>query len=231
MQALLKPNLTSNCLHLGCGLTAPDDWLNVDGSLQVVFAQRPSLKRALVRLGVYPRSQAAISWPTNVLRLDLRKQLPFPEQRFGAVYSSHTFEHLFQDEALALARECYRVLRSGGVCRIVVPDLAAAIQKYLKESSQCIEADSAADKSIDELLVHPRAPKAGLLGLYHRILGYHQHKWMYDANSLKKLLIDAGFSDVTNPSCHQGRLPGLLQIENPSRVEGGSGVIAEGIKP
>jgi len=56
-------------------------------------------------------------------------------------------------------------------------------------------------------------------------------KWMYDANSLKKLLIDAGFSDVTNPACHQGRLARLLEIENPSRVEGGAGVIAEGIKP
>ena len=117
MQALLNPNLTSDCLHLGCGLTAPNDWLNVDGSLQVVFARRPRLKRALVRLGVYPRSQAAIPWPT------------------------------------------------------------------------------------------------------------------YDANSLNKLLIDAGFSDVTNPPCQQGRLPRLLQIEAPIRVEAGVGVIAEGIKP
>ena len=231
MQALLNPNLTSDCLHLGCGLTAPNDWLNVDGSLQVVFARRPRLKRALVRLGVYPRSQAAIPWPTNVLRLNLQKQLPFPDASFVAVYSSHTFEHLFREEAVALARECYRVLSSKGVCRIVVPDLAAAVQKYLKQSSQGIEADSAADQFMDELLVHPRAPKSGLLGLYHRTLGYHQHKWMYDANSLNKLLIDAGFSDVTNPPCQQGRLPRLLQIEAPIRVEAGLGVIAEGIKP
>lgn len=227
----LKPNLASDCLHLGCGLTAPDDWLNIDGSLQVVFAKRPMLKRVLVKLGVYPRSQAAIPWPTNILRLDLRKQLPFPDRSFVAIYSSHTFEHLFRDEALTLAKECYRVLRAGGVCRIVVPDLAAVVQKYLKQSFQSIDADFAADQFMDELLVHPRAPKSGLLGLYHHILGYHQHKWMYDANSLKKLLIDAGFSDVTNPSCQQGRLPELLQIEDPSRVEAGAGVIAEGVKP
>ncbi len=231
MQVLFQPNLASDCLHLGCGLTTPNDWLNVDGSLQVMFAQRPRLKRALVKLGVYPPSQAAIPWSTSVLRLDLRKQLPFPDGRFVGVYSSHTLEHLFRDEALGLARECYRVLKSGGVCRIVVPDLATAIQRYLKQSSQGVDPDSAADQFMDELLVHPRAPKSGLLGLYHHILGYHQHKWMYDANSLKQLLIAAGFSDVTNPPCQQGRLPRLLQIEAPIRVEAGLGVIAEGIKP
>ena len=231
MQALLNPNLTSERLHLGCGLTAPEDWLNVDGSLQVLFAQRPKLKQALVRVGLYPRSQAAIPWPTNVLRLDLRKQLPFPDERFVAIYSSHTFEHLFRDDALVLAKECYRVLKSGGVCRIVVPDLAAAVQRYIEKSSQSMDADSAADQFMDELGVHPRASQFGLLGLYHRLLGYHQHKWMYDANSLKQLLRDAGFSDVTNPRCQEGRLPGLLEIEAPSRVLEGAGVVAEGIKP
>jgi len=230
MQAILNPNLISDRLHLGCGLTAPEDWLNVDGSLQVLFAQRPRLKQALVSIGLYPRSQAAIPWPTNVLRLDLRKRLPFPNEHFVAIYSSHTFEHLFRDEALVLAKECYRVLRAGGVCRIVMLDLADAVQKYLQKSSQRNGADCAADQFMDELGVHSRARKSGLLGLYHSSLGYHQHKWRYDANSLKQLLSDAGFSDVTNPPCHQGRLPGLREIEAPGRVLEGAGVVAEGIR-
>ena len=36
---------------------------------------------------------------------------------------------------------------------------------------------------------------------------------------------------LTNPPCRQGRLPRLLKIEDPIRVEAGAGVVAEGIKP
>ena len=55
-----SPNLTANRLHLGCGLNAPADWLNVDGSAQVWFAQHPGVKRLLVAARIYPASQAAI---------------------------------------------------------------------------------------------------------------------------------------------------------------------------
>jgi len=224
------PNLSSPYLHLGCGLNAPETWLNIDGSWQVWFAQNPKIKKILVQLQLYPRSQAEIPWLTNILRLDLRKTLPFENDRFSAVYSSHTLEHLFREEAFALIKECYRVLKSGGVCRIVVPDLAAAIQRYIQQSTET-NSDIAADDFMDELLVHTRSQRKGLIGFYHNLLGYHQHKWMYDANSLKKLLIDAGFCDVQNYDCHQGRLPELLEIEELNRIENRVGVIAEGIKP
>ncbi len=121
-------------------------------------------------VGIYPRSQAAIVWPRNVLRLDLRYPLPFADGRFEAVYSSHTFEHLYRDQAAALARECHRVLKSGGICRILVPDLAAAVAQYQASSSD----DEAADRLLDRLLMHPRSQAKGLLAMYHRqiITGY-----------------------------------------------------------
>ncbi|MGH8546556.1 MAG: class I SAM-dependent methyltransferase, partial [Gammaproteobacteria bacterium] len=192
------PNWASDWLNLGCGLRAPENWLNVDGSLQVVFARRPRLKRVLANLGLYPKSQAKILWPPNIARLDLRNPLPFPDNRFSAVYSSHTLEHLYYDQAAALIRECYRVLKSGGICRVVVPDLAATIQRYLLRTSQSDQGDTAAEQLMDELLLHPRVPECGLLGLYHRLCGYHQHKWMYDGPGVAKLLREAGFFNVAN---------------------------------
>jgi hypothetical protein len=84
--ATSKPNITSDKLNLGCGLNAPEGWLNVDGSFQVLFARKPKIKSLLVNVGLYPRSQADIAWPANVLRLDLRRALPFEEKRFAAVY-------------------------------------------------------------------------------------------------------------------------------------------------
>lgn len=224
--SLRQPNLSADRLHLGCGLNAPASWLNVDGSFQAVFARRPRLKSLLVALRIYPRSQAAIEWPANILRLDLRRPLPFADGRFSAVYSSHTFEHLHRQEALALARECHRVLKSGGVCRLVVPDLGAVVQRYLQRGGT----PDAGDRLMEEMLVHPTAPAPGLLGLYHRLLGFHQHKWMYDAGSLGELMREAGFGDVASCASLQGTMPHLAEIEDPSRVENGAGVAVEGFK-
>lgn len=216
-------------LNLGCGLNAPEGWLNVDGSLQVVFVRRPKLKKFLVGLGVYPRSQAAIMWPANIMRLDLRRQLPFENDRFSAVYSSHTLEHLVYEDAVNLIAECFRVLRTGGVCRIVVPDLAAAVQKYQQSSEQGI--DDAADQLMDGLLLHSRSRESGVLGFYHRTFAYHQHKWMYDGQSLSRIMSKAGFIYVTNPACQVGRLLDLQSVEDPGRVADGAGIVVEGLKP
>src|SRR5687767_5813097 len=98
-------------LHLGCGLTAPPEWVNVDGSWNAWFAKRPRVRRALGLLRLVPRKQAEVPWPTNVKRVDLRGRLPFPDASFDAVYSSHTLEHLYRDEAIALLRESHRVLK------------------------------------------------------------------------------------------------------------------------
>ena len=44
--AITATTSTSKLLHLGCGLTAPAEWLNVDGSWNAWLAQRPLLKKA-----------------------------------------------------------------------------------------------------------------------------------------------------------------------------------------
>lgn len=228
MKERARANFSSELLHLGCGLTAPVDWLNVDVSWQVVLARWPTVKRALVGFRLYPRTQADIPWPANILRLDLRKPLPFPDARFVAVYSSHTLEHLYYDDAVALLKECYRVLKPGGICRIVVPDLRAAVTKYL--SSVDSDNGKCADRLMEELLMHPRNNQHGLLGKYRRFSGFHQHKWMYDASSLKKLLEGAGFAEIASRDCLEGRLPDLQAVEDPERIRDGAGIVAEGVK-
>lgn len=49
-------------------------------------------------------------------------QLPFETGSFTYIFSEHFFEHLFFDDALKLFRECARVLVTGGVMRVSVPD-------------------------------------------------------------------------------------------------------------
>ncbi len=92
-------------LNLGCGNRYVESaaWLNVD------FAVR------------HP----------GVLAIDLRKKLPFSENSFDLVYHSHVLEHFTCPEAKKLLGECYRVLKPGGIIRVVVPDLENITREYL----------------------------------------------------------------------------------------------------
>jgi SAM-dependent methyltransferase len=51
------------------------------------------------------------------------ERIPFPDQSFDAVISSNVLEHVA--EPAAVMRECFRVLRPGGVCHMVIPNFGS----------------------------------------------------------------------------------------------------------
>jgi predicted SAM-dependent methyltransferase len=200
----------------------------VDGSWQVVLARRPWLKTLLTATGIMPRTQAEIPWSPDVVRMNLSRPLPFADGRFAAVYSSHLLEHLYHDDALALLKECHRVLRHGGVCRAVVPDLEAMVARYL-QAKEGVD-PSAGTRLVEELGVHDKRVQRGLLATYYRLTAFHQHKWMYDAASLQQLFATAGFCEVRRADYHDSRITRIRQVENAGRVLNGQGVVVEGVK-
>lgn len=90
-------------LNLGCGRRRHPDWTNAD----------------------------LVPSAADVLAVDLRRPLPFAAASLTAVYASHVIEHLAPVEAARLLREAHRVLASGGIVRIVVPDLEGIARAYL----------------------------------------------------------------------------------------------------
>lgn len=50
------------------------------------------------------------------------EQLDFPDGEFDFIVSEHFFEHLWLPDAIALLRECQRILKPGGVIRTCIPD-------------------------------------------------------------------------------------------------------------
>ncbi len=98
------------------------------------------------------------------------------------------FEHLSQDGAKSFIKEVKRVLKSGGVVRIAVPDLKIYTDAYLKSGD--------ADTFMKRLLV--QAPEIKTLKQKINLLvsGYRHHQWMYDGNSLKKLLLEMGLKNA-----------------------------------
>jgi len=93
-----------NMLNLGCGNRYHLDWTNID------FQSRG----------------------TDVIAFDLNKPLPFEDESFDVVYHSHLLEHFPHSRAPVFTGECFRILKSGGIIRVVVPDLEQIVRWYLK---------------------------------------------------------------------------------------------------
>lgn len=98
-------------VNLGCGRRCHPDWTNCD---------------------LIPTS-------ADVLPVDVRRALPFESETCDAVYASHVLEHLAVGEARRLVAEIFRVLSSGGVVRIVVPDLEGIVRAYLASLDRAVE--------------------------------------------------------------------------------------------
>lgn len=62
---------------------------------------------------------------------DIGRRIPSEDNTFDVVYNSHFLEHMNRDRARAFLAQCFRVLKPGGVLRIVVPDLELAARLYL----------------------------------------------------------------------------------------------------
>lgn len=69
----------------------------------------------------------------QVRPIDLGRSLPFPDGSLETVYSSHVVEHLPRGRVSFFLAECRRVLRPGGIIRLVVPDLEASAREYLRQ--------------------------------------------------------------------------------------------------
>lgn len=100
-----------NYLNLGCGSKFHENWVNVDMT----------------------------SNSNDVIKANLLKGIPFPDDTFEVVYHSQVLEHIPKEDARGFISECYRVLKPGGIIRIVVPDLENIIDEYRRLLSENLE--------------------------------------------------------------------------------------------
>ena len=177
-------------VNIGSGLSGAAGWYNIDNSPTILVSRLP-LGSRLFRLP---------AWPRDVHRHDVKKGLPFADQSASFIYSSHTFEHFTWEESLAVAKECFRVLRPGGLLRIVVPDLGLIVREYLQDS--------------DPLASHRFLGRLSLRHTVHDLIHPGaNHSQMFDERSLIHLLQRAGFAMPEVSGFMQSRIPDIARIE------------------
>jgi predicted SAM-dependent methyltransferase len=178
-------------LNIGCGLSGIPGWYNIDNSPTVLLSRLPMGQRLF-------RTPA---WPRDVRRINVLRGLPFLDESVLYIYSSHLLQGLTPAESRGLLQECFRVLRSGGVLRIVVPDLERVVKDYLADP------DTAASHKLMRRLSPKSSPIRDLLRKGRR---YEQ---MFDARSLAELLAEAGFKDARACEFKQSRIAEIDVLE------------------
>jgi predicted SAM-dependent methyltransferase len=148
-------------LNLGAGPRGVDDrhWVNVDGAPD--------------------RSVQAL--------VDFSRPLPFDDAVFDGVFCEHVLEHFAQADGERLAREVRRVLKPGGVFRVIVPDAEFVLRSYFDRPDALASARGGSDGTAMESV-----------NAYFR--QRYEHQFMYDWPTIERTLQRAGYVGVTR-SC------------------------------
>lgn len=183
-------------LHFGCFNCPQDGWINTDVTPHIRIARVPGLASLLHAAGKMTADRLA-EHRRGVFRrvryLNVTGPWPFASDSMEAVFSSHVLEHLPLHGARQCLSESHRCLSKGGILRIVVPDLDRFVGDFTREGAfdwavHFFEANEVSEKNM--------------------------HHFMYNFDSLRKLMLEAGFSAVHRRRFREGDCPDIDRLDN-----------------
>lgn len=125
---------------------------------------------------------------------NLTDPYPVDNNCIDEILNIHVIEHIMPDKVPAMLKEWHRILKPGGFVAIEWPDLLK-ICKFLVEDPSRIYSDNR------KILKQGVAALFGDIGKYQNVAMLH--KWGYSADSLSKLLKEAGFTrTIVEPNKH-----------------------------
>ena len=123
-------------IHIGCGTTILDGFVNIDNSPTALFSKLPNPVLSLLgRLSLLNRDQVGFATQLRSRKKDFLyancMKLPFKDDSVDFAYSSHMLGWcLGQDQIGQFLREVQRVLRPGGGVRLSFFDLDKVVADY-----------------------------------------------------------------------------------------------------
>ncbi|MBN1950889.1 MAG: class I SAM-dependent methyltransferase [Bacteroidales bacterium] len=206
-------------INLGSGFSNPPHWLGIDGGASIYMLQRsPNFLVKLLYKSFDLASEMSFEEyvergrSVKYLHHDIRNGLPLYDESVPNIYSSHFLEHLPKEDAVNVLNECFRVLKSGGMIRIMVPSLDEAAE----EIRQALKEYEAGET--DHIQKYVTQEQFGY------IKEMSCHRWMYNAASLGEILANAGFKQVTECSRGTGR---MIDVD---KLDTRDGLVLEAVK-
>ena len=175
-------------INIGCGQTPTTGWMNIDNSMSLRLAKLPLFPSILYKLHLIGKRQydfIQYARKNKIHHGNAIKGLSMADHSVEVLYSSHMMEHLDRAGADMFISETFRLLKPGGILRLALPDIKKMVLEY-QESGD-------ADEFIK--LTHTCVPSPRTLSQRLRFIfvGPRHHQWMYDGDSLVKLLKKHGF--------------------------------------
>jgi len=190
-------------INLGCGMNPLDGWSNVDGGDNSWY-HAPDLE-AVIELDAFDALAS------------------LPDCSCDYISSEHFYEHFTLEEGFKMAQEWTRVLRPGGVVRVVNPDLEKEARIYLGDlkPTSAEKFDRHKRRWLD--LRHKDevgrfVTPAMLFNFGMRLDG---HQFLYDFETLKAQLEAAGLVGVTRCAFGQSEHDALRGIDQHDGAETG----------
>jgi predicted SAM-dependent methyltransferase len=168
-------------------------------------------------------SNKLLGWQNRDREVDIRKRLPYPDNRVDYVFTEHVIEHITHPEALRFFDECYRILKPGGVARMAVPDVC----RFHSHGTQ------AHIETVIGPLCNVERPREAAV---RKIVVGYEHVSCWTGELLAMLLTCAGF-ETHHAAVGRSEHPYLRELEGRGVMAGDPGLneaqtcVVEGVKP
>ena len=143
---------------------------------------------------------------------DITKPLPYETASLDAVFSEMCIEHVTPRESWAFLDECYRILKPGGLIRIVIPDF---VRCWKLKDPDWLRVNQGVTQNDGSLRQQMKS-----------IIFCHGHQGLWTAEVLQAVLEAIGFNQVGICEAGCSRL-GLIDLEQHWRSVGRTVAIAE----
>lgn len=179
--------MSGSYVQYGCGWKSPDGWLNFDASPTLRFERIPLIGRMYIK--------NALRFPKNVYYGDIVRGLPVEKASCSALYCSHVLEHLSLGDFQVAIKNSFDSLKSGGVFRMVLPDLEYLVDQYRLDQSNCASKNFMKSAHLGQ----EKSPQS-LVEKISLFFGNSRHLWMWDYRSLAFELKEVGFVSIRRAS-------------------------------
>lgn len=143
-------------------------------------------------------------WNNHDAEVDISKRLPYDDGVADMILCEHCVEHVEQYQAIEFFKECRRILKNGGVLRVVVPSI------------EQIRASNDAEYFAFTTKFHKEG--ATRRGALHNIIACHGHRAVWTAATLEALLDYAGFEDLRRCNPGESQRADLCNVEGHAKV-------------
>lgn len=199
-------------VHYGCGQAAPPEWRNFDVSPTLRIQKTPII-------GAILKKSLGQVFDKNVQFGDITDGLPgIKDGTVDGAYCSHVLEHMSLEHFRTALRNTYKMLKPGGIFRIIMPDLEVLVRDYVNDKD--VKHDPEASITlIKRMMMGVEVRPRNFMAVTKHLFGYLEHLWLWDWESTEKELRDAGFTNIRRCEFNDSADPMFKLVENKKRWE------------